>query len=147
MHKYIYILDDESKLPIIAAALVYHDIGLWTDNILSYLEPGCARAKEEFKEKLSKEDLQLMDDIIYYHHKVTPFDGPHAEVVNAVRKSDWVDATLGLVNHGMPRAHISFVNHQIPNNGFHKCLAEFGPKLYGWDVIHIFSELSSIMKW
>src|SRR4051794_27084010 len=34
-----YLHGDTSKLNVIAVALVYHDIGLWTDKNLAYLEP------------------------------------------------------------------------------------------------------------
>lgn len=142
-----YLNGDETFLPIIGAALVYHDIGLWTDNVLSYLEPGCRHANEAFNETLSKEELKLLENLIFWHHKVTPFMGLHEDVVNAFRKADWIDATLGFVNQEMPSSHIQYVQSTIPNKGFHQMLAEFGPKLYGYDIIRIVTELSSIMKW
>lgn len=142
-----FIGGDERYLPVIAAALVYHDIGLWTDKQLDYLEPGCKRAAEEFAGRYSEEELQLLNDIIYWHHKVTPFEGPHADVVNAVRKADWIDATKGIVNQRMPSAHVKQVEAAIPNAGFHKTLAEIGFRYHGSDVYTIVKDLSTIMKW
>lgn len=67
--------------------------------------------------------------------------------MNAVRKADWIDASQGVVTKGMPRAHIRKVSEQISNSGFHKTLLEFGPKLHGWNVVKIVTEISSIFKW
>ena len=78
---------------------------------------------------------------------MTPFEGPHADVVNAVRRADWLDATMGLVNHGMPGAHMAKVMAQIPNAGFHRTLVEFAPRLHGWDLVTAYSDLFTIMKW
>jgi hypothetical protein len=134
-------------LPLIEAALVYHDIGLWTDRRLSYLEPSSFRAKQEFEGMYSETELELLHNIIYWHHKVTPFVGENAEIVNAVRKADWIDATFGAVNHGMPRHHINAVNAALAEAGFHNMLAGIGPRYYGNDVLRIVTELSSIFKW
>ena len=138
---------DETYMHIIGPALVYHDIGLWTAKRLSYLEPGIDRAKEDYGPALNAEENLLMRDIIYFHHKFTPYVGLHADVVNAVRKADWIDATHGLISQGMPRKIVEKVEDAIPNNGFHKMLAEFGSKLYGSDVFRIIREISTIYKW
>lgn len=138
---------ETAYFPIIAAALVYHDIGLWTHSTLAYLEPSTFVAKERLRIQYSREEMDLLREIIVNHHKVTPYQGPHADVVNAVRRADWIDATMGLVNHGMPTRHISAVQGRIPNAGFHKCLVNFGPRLYGWNVIKTITSISTIFKW
>lgn len=139
---------NEEKLHVIAAALVFHDIGLWTDGTLAYLDPSVSRAEEYFDKKtFTSKDRQLVKDIIYWHHKVTPFEGPHAEVVNAVIKADLIDASNGLFTRGMPRSHIKIVNDAIPEAGFHQTLVEFGPRLHGWNLVRIVIDLSSILKW
>lgn len=142
-----YLKNNETYLDVIAAALVYHDIGLWTDRQLDYLEPGCKHAKDRFKGVYDENKLHLLDDIIYYHHKLTPFVGDHEDIVNAVRKSDMIDFSLGLVNYGMPDRHIEVVHRKIPNNGFHQHLCEIGFRYYSYDVVRIVSELSTIFKW
>jgi hypothetical protein len=68
-----------------AVALAYHDIGLWTDGTLAYLEPSMARADEAWSTRLEPEAMQLVRDIIHWHHKVTPFQGPFEEVRNRPR--------------------------------------------------------------
>jgi hypothetical protein len=138
----------EEKRHVIAAALVFHDIALWTDHTLAYLEPSVSRADEYYDNlSFSVEDRQLLKDIIYWHHKITPYEGPQAEVVNAVIKSDLIDASSGLITKGMPRAHINKVSEAIAENNFHKTLMEFGPRLHGWNIVRIVVDLSSLLKW
>ena len=114
-------------MPVIEDALVFHDIGLWTDKQLLYLEPSSFRAKEALQSEYSKEELILLHNIIFWHHKVTDFEGEHADIVNVVRKADWIDATMGLVNFGMPNSHMKEVNAALSESGFHRTLVEIGP--------------------
>lgn len=139
--------DDEGFSRAISAALVYHDIGLWTDHTLAYLEPSRDRAVQNLHSTFSDEEMNLIRDIIYWHHKMTPFEGAHANIVNAVRKADWIDATRGLIHQGMPKIHIKDVVSAIPYGGFHEMLMGFGFKLYGRSPYRIISELSSILKY
>lgn len=143
----IHFLDgDETHINVIGPALVYHDIGLWTKKTLAYLEPGIELAFEDYGPALDNDDNELMKNIIYYHHKLTPFKGPHADIINAVRKADWIDVTYGLVSQGMPRQAVVTVQGKIENHGFHKMLLLFGPTLYGFKIWKIF-ELFTILKW
>lgn len=132
---------------VLESAIVFHDIALWTDKQLNYLEPSSARAKEHYATLYTDEEFRLLHNIIYWHHKVTPFVGEHAALVNAVRRADWIDATKGLVNYGMPYNHIGKTDADLPNKGFHYTLLTIGHRYYGLDVARIFRELSSILKW
>lgn len=141
-----------NHLDTIAAALVFHDIGLWTNSSLAYIKPSCELAKRVMKKaKMSPRQVNLAQDIIYYHHKIFDFedvDGSkiNAEVVNAVRKADWIDASMGLIQHGMPKVHIQNVTKTIPTYNFHGILAGFGPRLRGWNLYAIITELGSIFR-
>jgi hypothetical protein len=137
---------DRSHDKAIATALVFHDIGLWTDNTLAYLEPSWRRAQEKIAADFSQEEQQLVHDIILWHHKITAFDGPHADVVNAVRRADWIDATQGYSRQGMPGTHIDLVSSQIPPQGFYDTLKNFGPKLHGNDYFRIMKDMLSILR-
>ncbi|CAK4245047.1 unnamed protein product [Aphanomyces euteiches] len=135
-----YLHGDEKHRETIAMALVYHDIGLWTDKTNAYLKPSIDRAVE----KVSNEDVELVQNIIYYHHKVTPFHGKNERIVNAVRKADWIDATMGYVHFSMPRRHMKTVNDAISEAGFHMTLAEYaqGKRVHfgdSWKALHPFS--------
>lgn len=102
----------------IAFALVFHDIGLWSDGALAYLEPSERVAEVARRGHAAHLDRQLIRDIIHWHHKLTRFRGPNAATVNAVRKADWIDASGGAVRHGISRAQIAAVTAAIPVLGF-----------------------------
>eukprot|EP01130_Rhizamoeba_saxonica_P007107 TRINITY_DN2854_c0_g1_i2.p1 TRINITY_DN2854_c0_g1~~TRINITY_DN2854_c0_g1_i2.p1 ORF type:complete len:213 (-),score=27.11 TRINITY_DN2854_c0_g1_i2:80-718(-) len=139
-----FLKGDETNRDVIEAALVYHDIGLWTDNTLSYLDPSYLRAEQDLASKFNQEQMQLIHDIIIYHHKITEFTGPNQQYVEAVRKADWIDATKGVVLKGISRANVEKVRQNIPDSGFYDTLAGFGPKLYGYNVFKIVNELRQI---
>ncbi|MGB5812601.1 MAG: hypothetical protein WBG86_18845 [Polyangiales bacterium] len=122
---------DPSARPVIEAALVYHDLGLWTHHELAYLEPSTQLAQHDNETHGWGFDSELLHDLIYWHHKITPFSGPHAELVNAVRKADWIDASAGTIRKGMPRPFIGRVTQAIPAAGFYDALKRLGPELTG----------------
>ena len=93
-----------------------------------------------------------MISIYHWHHKptihqVTPFEGPHADLVNAVRVADHIDFTFGFLAKGMPWTHIRTVSSAIPEGGFHASLVALLPRIRGWNTPKALWELSSIFKW
>ena len=133
---------DSPKRQEIEAALVYHDIGLWSDRQLAYLEPSISRAHEDNAANNWNYDPELLRDIIYWHHKLTPYRGLNEDIVNAVRKADWIDATAGLVRQGMPKACIEKVTAAIPSAGFYDTLKRIGPELTG----SLFKSVGGLLK-
>ena len=121
----------QSQRATIETALVYHDLGLWSDRQLAYLEPSIDRVVRDNATEGWGHDPQLLRDIIFWHHKLTPYRGPHADVVNAVRRADWIDATAGRLRMGMPRPCIEKVTSAIPEAGFYDTLKRIGPELTG----------------
>jgi len=91
----------------------------------------------------------MIADIIRNHHKITTFEGDsdHAKVVEAVRKADIIDAYMGMLTMGMSKANIALVTATIPNAGFHKTLANFVPRLHGWNFPRGLYEVSKIFRW
>lgn len=141
-----YLKGVTSYRKVIETALVYHDIGLWTDGELSYLEPSTDRAVKRFGNEFTEEETTLMINIIMQHHKFLPFSGPHEDIVNAVRKADWIDASHGILKKGISETNVRKVESSIPNAGFHKTLANFGPKLHGANAFKIVWEISGIFR-
>ncbi len=115
----------------VAFALAYHDVGLWTDKALAYLEPSEALAEQARQASAPHLDACLVCNLIHWHHKVTAFQGPDAEVVNAVRKADWVDASGGRVRKGLSRRDILEVMSAIPPHGFYETLMRLPGELNG----------------
>jgi hypothetical protein len=94
---------DERHRPLVETAFAYHDIALWTDRELAYLEPSEVLALQDNATEAWGLDPDLLQDAIHWHHKITPYRGPGAEVVNAIRKADWIDASGGLLRQGLSR--------------------------------------------
>jgi hypothetical protein len=113
------------------------------------------------KAKYSPRDVNLVQDIIYWHHKITNYESDiqgdesplainaatkNDKIINAVRKADLIDFSYGIIKHGIPREHIQLVKSSIPENGFHKSLVYICPKLYGYNIFKIVTELGSIFR-
>jgi hypothetical protein len=126
----MHFLDGETRWrPSIAFALAHHDVGLWTDRTLAYLEPSERHAELARQAREPELDAQLVRDLIHWHHKVTPFRGPNADVVNAVRKADWIDASGGRMSKGLSRRQIVTVMTALPPLGFHETLVRLPGEL------------------
>ena len=76
---------------LVETAFVYHDIGLWTDHELAYLEPSEAVALADNEKYGWGLEPELLRNAIHWHHKIFPYSGPHQKVVEACRKADWID--------------------------------------------------------
>jgi len=142
-----------SQRPSLEAALAYHDIALWSDGALDYLDPSAARALSDLK--TSDVDLDLVYDVIEQHHKATPFRSArgrlHDAGVNAVRRADWLDFTqnagLAVVRSGMPSGNIALANAALPFEGFIFCLANMPFKLKPENPLKGNLEVMRIFKW
>ena len=66
---------------LVETAFAYHDIGLWTDRELAYLEPSEAVALADNQTFGWGLDPEALRAAIHWHHKVFPYRGPHGEVV------------------------------------------------------------------
>lgn len=132
---------------IVETAFVYHDIGLWTDHELAYLEPSEAVAladNEEFNWGL---DPDLLRGAIHWHHKITPYTGPNAKVIEACRKADWIDASKGMVKKGVSKEVIAKVEAAFPNNGFHDTLLRLAKDYGGSTLVGGLKVTRGIVKW
>lgn len=126
---------DHPKRRDVEAALVFHDIGMWTDGELAYLDPSIAEARRADAAHGYGLDLALVEAAIQWHHKITPYKGPGAEVVNAVRRADWVDATQGKFRMGFSKSDVAAVEGAIANAGFHDTLQRLAGDLNGGNKI------------
>lgn len=126
---------DERHRPLVETAFAYHDIALWTDRELAYLEPSEVLALRDNATEAWGLDPDLLQDAIHWHHKITPYRGPGAEVVNAIRKADWIDASGGLLRQGLSRElsreQAAAVEAAIPSHGFGGVLQRLALELGG----------------
>jgi hypothetical protein len=132
---------------LVETAFVYHDIGLWTDQELAYLEPSEAAALNDNERYGWGLDPNALRGAIHWHHKVFRYQGPHEGVIEACRKADWIDASQGWIRKGIPRAHIARVESTFPNCGFHKSLLRLAKEHGGSTVVGGFKVVRGIVKW
>ena len=60
--------------------------------------------------------------MIEWHHKLSPYEGAHAERVEAFRKADLVDFSFGLLRSGLSRKSVSQVFAADPPWNFRRFL-------------------------
>ncbi len=132
---------------VVETAFVYHDIGLWTDHELAYLEPSEALAVADNEKYGWGLDPELLCGAIHWHHKIFPYRGPHQNIIEACRKADWIDASKGMVRKGMSKAAIAEVESAFPNLGFHDTLLRLA-KDYGGSTLKGGMKVTrGIVKW
>lgn len=143
----MHFLGNNKHQQLVETAFAYHDIGLWTDQELAYLEPSeelALKDNERFEWKLDPDALR---GAIHWHHKIFRYRGPHQEVIEACRKADWIDATKGWFRKGMSRSNIAKVESTFPNCGFHKTLMRLAKDYGGSTIVGGFRVTRGIMKW
>jgi hypothetical protein len=103
----------------IAIAAAFHD--LYAFDGLDYLEPSIEAAGRWLAETGRQAWDREVALVIAYHHRVRPYRGEAAELVEPFRRADWNDFTLGLVSWGIPRSLRKEADAEFP-------VGEFVPK-------------------
>lgn len=142
-----FLSDAPQHMPLVETAFVYHDIGLWTDRELAYLEPSEAVALEDNEKYGWGLDPDALCGAIHWHHKVFRYKGQHQEVIEACRRADWIDATKGWIRKGMSRSAIVEVESSFPNCGFHKTLVRLAKEYGGSTLVGGLKVTCGIVKW
>ncbi|HFA48267.1 MAG TPA: phosphohydrolase [Bacteroidetes bacterium] len=106
-----------------AVAAVFHDIGIWTHGTFDYLGPSIYLAEKYLKEKNEAHLFPEIKEMIGMHHKITKYSGKYNITVEAFRKADWIDVTLGIKKFGADKSFFKKIKREFPNLGFHKFLA------------------------
>lgn len=132
---------------LVETAFVYHDIGLWTDHELAYLEPSQAVARSDNERFGWGLDPDALSGAIHWHHKVFRYRGPHERVIEACRKADWIDASKGMLRKGVSRAAIREVEAAFPNHGFHATLLRLAKDYGGSTLVGGWRVTRGIVKW
>lgn len=144
----MHLLDQQPTLvSLVETAFVYHDLGLWTDRVLAYLEPSEEIALRDNQRYLWRLDEEALRGAIHWHHKLFPYRGPHQELIEACRKADWIDATKGWIRKGIPRKEISRVEAAFPNCGFHQSLMRLAKEYGGSTLLGGLKVFRGIVKW
>lgn len=144
----MHFLSGEPKFErMVETAFVYHDIGLWTDRELAYLEPSERLALADNEEYGWGLDAETLRGIIHWHHKVFRYRGPNQRIIDACRKADWIDATKGIMRKGMSKANVRAVENAFPNLGFHNTLIRLAKDYGGSTLAGGLKVVRGIVKW
>jgi len=108
----------------IAIAAAFHDVGVWLDQTFDYLEPSKNRADEWLEERGKSAWQPEIDLMIDMHHKQTAYTGDHEILVEAFRRADLADLTLGIQKSGLDSFFIDEVKKAFPYKGFHWLLVK-----------------------
>jgi len=105
-----------------AIAAVFHDIGIWTNHTFDYLNPSIEQAKIYLTERNNAGWLDEISLMIYWHHKMSKYQGTHEEIVETFRKADWIDVSLALLTFKFDKQKINENRRRFPSSGFHMFL-------------------------
>lgn len=108
----------------VAVAAVFHDLGIWTHHTFDYIAPSAALARQHLTARGRTDWTPEIEAMIVNHHKITSSSGSPQSLVEAFRRADWIDVTLGLRTFGVPRTLVATVNARWPSAGFHRRLVE-----------------------
>ncbi len=125
LNYYVALRPPANELPeAVMIAATFHDLGIWTARTFDYLEPSVRLAQAHLaglgREHLAPEVALLITE----HHKLRPYTGAYAATVEAFRRADLVDLSLGLVRSGLPTSFVHAVKATFPNAGFHRRLLQ-----------------------
>jgi len=113
--KILLLVKEHRKMAIASA---FHDLAIWTEGNMDYLDSSTLLATD-YCEK--KNILFLPDEIKYIinnHHKITKISD-HIEA-EAFRKADLIDLTAGIVRFNLPKSIIQETEKKYPRRHFTK---------------------------
>ena len=107
------------ELEKIAVAAAFHDLGIWTNGTFDYIAPSIALAHDYLVARARQDWIAEIEGMIANHHKLTAATVDPNSLIEAFRRADWIDVTLGLRRFGIPRPFVSQLFATFPSAGFH----------------------------
>jgi len=120
--------EDVPESVLIAAS--FHDIGIWTARTFDYIGPSVAEALLWLEANSLDGLAPEVRALIEHHHKVRRYSAAFDSHVEAYRRADLVDLSLGLRRFGVPRSFIATVKAAFPNAGFHRLLLRLAARRF-----------------
>lgn len=112
------------ELEQLAIASAFHDLGIWTHDSMDYVDPSIHLAQDYMEQnEIPPHTVSLM---ISNHHKVRPYRGGSEQLVEAFRKADFIDLTLGIVSFGLPKRFYHDLVSEFPNLSFQSSIGRKG---------------------
>jgi hypothetical protein len=101
----------EDLAAVVAAC---HDLPFFANWNLDYLDPAADLTRKVLCDlghaKLAEEAVAMVAN----HHAIRPYRGPHADTVEATRRADWIDVSLGRLRFGVPRPLVREISAAFP---------------------------------
>lgn len=111
-------VQSNESLEKLAIAAAFHDIGIWTNHTLDYLEPSAILAKVYcIRQNFNPIQITEIEIMIHNHHKLSQVKG--SKLAEIFRQSDLIDLSFGLFSFGRSRNDIRLIRLSFPNRGFH----------------------------
>ena len=126
-----------------AIAAVFHDIGIWTNHTLDYLDPSIEQAEIYLTESGRQDWVEEIAGMINWHHKISAYQGEHEQTIETFRKADWIDVSLGLRSYGVSKKQLKENRRKLPRLGFHLFLLKTATRYF---FKHPFSPLPIFKK-
>jgi hypothetical protein len=131
----------EDKLAIMTAM---HDLPFFLTGNLDYLGLACDLTTNHLKEIGREEWTEELHLMINNHHKMRAYTGPHAPLVEACRRADWIDVSFTKIRYGLPRKLVVEVRATFPMNEAYKAIAM--PSIAKYAAGHLNRPLP-MMRW
>jgi len=142
--------DIPDAMDLAATAVAFLRIGLWTDKNLNYVEASKDQLERALGNSFTPDKLNIMREIVLQQHKLTDFTGLSSgaanALVNAVRKANWADTTMGLLRFDLPTSLLGTAYDTLEGAGFHRVILGIIMKLSP-DIVSGVMEAGSIVKW
>lgn len=103
----------DEKLAVVAA---FHDLAVFTT--VDYLAPNLEAMDTWLTARGQAGWRREIGLAMTLHHRVRPYHGEAAALVEPVRRADWVECTAGAITFGLPRAFVRQAQRQFPMGRF-----------------------------
>lgn len=113
---------DAQSCTAASVAAAFHDIAIWSEGTWDYIRPSIAAAERWLETAAMSGHVQVVRAMIENHHKVLPCAHGTDPLVEAFRRADWCDVTLGLRSSGISRQYYARLLCLFPAEGFHRRL-------------------------
>jgi hypothetical protein len=135
-------IDNYQEQKVVIAAC-FHDLAIWTDDTLDYLQPSIDLAKKYLVEQGLEQwspEVELMIDL---HHRIRKYEENNYPLVELFRQADLIDVSLGMVKFGLSSDSVKNIRSTFPNHGFHKKLGQLFVRELGRNPLNPMP----MMKW
>eukprot|EP00537_Pseudo-nitzschia_pungens_P014402 CAMPEP_0172388096 /NCGR_PEP_ID=MMETSP1061-20121228/5259_1 /TAXON_ID=37318 /ORGANISM="Pseudo-nitzschia pungens, Strain cf. pungens" /LENGTH=237 /DNA_ID=CAMNT_0013117905 /DNA_START=88 /DNA_END=801 /DNA_ORIENTATION=- len=147
-------LDEESLSDVMdlsATVIPYLHIGLWTGESFNFLESSEEKLEKSLGDTFPEIEMEIMRAIVLQQYKTSDYTGLRSQtgnaLVNAVRKANWVDTTMGLIRFNLPSSLLEAAYDELDGAGFHKLIWGRKKRLTISNFLAGVMETATIVKW